>query len=82
MDAQTLASMSLETLQTWLGEALAARHQLALGKLTSLIQWGENRQQYNAANAAELESYIAALQSAISARSAGRSLRAPLVIGF
>lgn len=82
MDYSALTTIDLETLQTWLSEAISARHQLATGKQSVRIEWLDHRMQYTQANLGDLAEYIQQLQGAIRAKENGRPRNVPLVIGF
>jgi hypothetical protein len=56
---------TLATLQTWLDEAYTARHNLRTGALAQSMSHGGRTVQYTAANASELDAYIAELQTQI-----------------
>jgi hypothetical protein len=67
MDA-ALNELPLETLQTYLAEAVAARHQVLTFKKAAQVQNAGQLRTYNHGNIGELISYIADLQYAISSK--------------
>lgn len=71
MELNALLNLDTAQLQTWLSEALAARHQLAIGARTVAIQWEDRRQQYSEADVPALNRYIADLQTAITRKTTG-----------
>ncbi|MEB1547359.1 gpW family head-tail joining protein [Xanthomonas campestris pv. campestris] len=69
--------MPIPTPQQHLDEALAARHQLLLGKATVSLSFGERRVEYTKAELPALEAYIAELRRTI----AGKVMRQITVPG-
>jgi hypothetical protein len=83
MDLASLLSFELSQLQTWLAEAVTARHALATGTKTVLIQWADRRWQYTPAEMASLSGYITLLQKAVEMKQAGRRPRpGPFVVSI
>jgi hypothetical protein len=77
-----LINLPLATLQTWLSEALSARHTIVIGKKETYISHGQNARSYKVDQLAELDQYIANLQGAITAKAAGKTAgRRPIHIG-
>lgn len=66
---------ALATLQTWLEEAYVARHKLRTGALAVSLSYGQRTMSYTAANAADLDAYIADLESQISQAQSGSNKR-------
>lgn len=66
-------AIPLATLQTWLDEALTARHQLMLGKKAVRVRSGDDEVTFTQADKDKLDAYIGQLESAISAGSASGS---------
>ncbi len=62
---------TLATLQTWLAEAHIARHQLRTGAMKVSLSYAGRTIQYTAANAADLDAYIAELDAQIAEASTG-----------
>jgi len=60
---------TLAQLQTWLSEAEIARHKLRLGNSVELRTYAGRSLKYTAANAGELDAYIADLEAKIAASS-------------
>lgn len=77
-----LVDLPIETLQTWLAEALQGRHDiLALKKPYQVSHAGQSRY-YNHQALAELDSYISKLQGAINAKTNSRPVRGPIYFGM
>ena len=66
---------TLATLQTWLSEAEIARHKLRTGSLVQSLIHAGRTVQYTAANAAELDAYIADLERQVSVAQGGTNKR-------
>jgi len=66
---------TLATLQTWLSEAEIARHKLRTGSLRVSFSHGQRSMTFAAANAAELDAYIADLTQQITVAQGGSSKR-------
>lgn len=78
-----LATLPVETLQARLAEALDAQHALNIGRRVAMATTATGqRVQYAESQAGELRAYIAALQSAIAAKTAGRPVRGPIYLVF
>lgn len=75
---------TLGELQTWLSEAVAARHRLLTGAMYQKVAYnGGNEVTFASADIAKLESYIASLRSQIAALDGSpRSVSRPLYLGF
>ena len=58
-------AISLATYQTWLDEALTARHQLMLGKSAVEVRSGEDAVRFTQGDKDKLDAYIAQLESKI-----------------
>jgi hypothetical protein len=84
MDAQSLLSIDVVTLRTWLSSALTARHSLLTGDREVSFRRGTTWVQYSESQVGELDAYIALLQSAITAREQGltKPRRGPIYLGF
>jgi hypothetical protein len=65
MDVSLLATLSRAVLQQYLDEALAARHQLALGRREVEVGHADKRAKFTEATAPALDAYLAALRQAI-----------------
>lgn len=55
----------LSTLQTWLAQAEAARHQLLTGSLVEQLQHGDQNTRFTRTDIEKLDTYIASLKSQI-----------------
>lgn len=66
---------TLATLQTWLSEAEIARHKLRTGSLRVSFSHGQRSMTFAAANAAELDDYIADLTQQITVAGGGSNKR-------
>jgi len=72
----SLLSLPLPTLQTWLTEAMTARHELATGSRVSYIAHHTTARTYKSSSITELDGYIASLQGAIQAKLNGATVAA------
>jgi hypothetical protein len=78
-----LLDQSLSQLESWLAEALAARHDILTGKKVSYVAHQGTQRAYKTTGIAELDQYIASLKSAIRAKLSGDSMmRQPIHPGF
>lgn len=79
-----LHTLDLAELRKRLSEALSARHSILTLKTPSYIQHSGVARSYSMGNLSELDSYIADLTAAISAKEAGEtpmSARRPIHVG-
>jgi hypothetical protein len=82
MDA-ALATLDIATLQSYRDEALAALHRLAVGQRTESIAYKGNSRSFVPGDEPILRRWIADLQAAIDAKSAGTTLvRGPIHPGL
>ena len=78
-----LATRTLVELEAWLNEALAARHQILIGKKATYIAHDGSARSYKVDNLKELDQYISSLKAAINAKLTGDfGSRAPIHIGI
>lgn len=76
---------TLAQLQTWLGEAEAARHALATGATTVEIGRDGRKLVYSKTNLSDLNDYVSRLENEIAAKTAeaaGDTFRRRSAIGF
>lgn len=72
----------LLTLQTWLTEAIAARHALLTGKRTVSVSYDGKSVTYSQTDIARLEAYIASLKNQIADLTGQQRLRGPMHLTF
>ncbi|MCP1675454.1 hypothetical protein J2T57_002604 [Natronocella acetinitrilica] len=83
MDASALAKLPMETLESRLTEAHEALHRLAVGDREVQVSWRDGRRsQWSEITPEYLNRYIAALDSAITAKRTRRPARAPVYLEF
>ena len=75
-----LQSLTLEELQTYRTEAIAALAKLHAGARRVSVAFADQRHEYQPGEADQLERWITKLQSAITAKQTGRPSRAPLYV--
>jgi len=75
-----LQSLTLEELQAYRSEAVAALAKLHAGARHVSVAFADQRHQYQEGDADKLERWITKLQSAITAKQTGRPFRAPLYV--
>lgn len=76
MDASAISSTPTETLQAWRDEAIAARHEISIGRKTVSAAINGRQRQFQQADIPALDAWISTLTSVLAARSSGRSARA------
>ncbi|MFW6021662.1 MAG: gpW family head-tail joining protein [Guyparkeria sp.] len=81
MDAQALASLELDVLQTRLSEAVDAQHQLMLGKQAVRLSFEGRDVTYTEAESRRLGEYITALRSAIQIKQGSSGVAGPIRLG-
>jgi hypothetical protein len=71
-----LMALPVPTLQTWLIEAMTARHEIATGIRVSYISHHTTARTFKSSSMEELDAYIASLQGAIQAKLNGDTVAA------
>lgn len=73
--SDALATLPVETLQTYLGQAITARHNILTQRQAQSVRFMDGERTFTTTNLAALDNYIAELNSAIFAKSSGAPTR-------
>jgi hypothetical protein len=78
-----LIDQTITQLETWLSEALVARHEILTGRRATYIAHQGTQRAYKVDSLSELDQYIGSLKGALQAKLTGDTLsRRPIHPGF